>query len=1326
MGNIDYSKIYNENKENWKALTEEPHKYEALLAGHYSDSNHFVYELLQNAEDEKASRVVIEYYKDKLVFYHNGEPFDEGDVRGVSSMLMGTKDRFDAQTIGRFGMGFKSVFKYTNQPVIYSDHEAFMIKNYLLPVEITEGWDYEHEKANLQYRFGNGKTYFPFFNSDHLTKIVIPFVKTDDNGVFYNADGKDVLQKLSGLNGEILLFLTYIKDLYWINKQKNHHVRITLSDDKADKNIITCRITGSSYVRDEVSRYLRYKKVFNHVKMKSAEVAVAYKLNAVSKNVNEMGNTPVWVYFPTRDMTALPFLIHGSFETAVSREKLMTPSGFNSDLMDKLGDLIAESLTDMAKRLMITQAFIRRVLIAAFKDEESHHTIPDIKKKVTDAFIRGKLLPDRKSNYRTIKELTLPVPFQMAELCEQPVFAHTFDAAKHFVAFNNEKERNFTEYFLWLKNDLKIPVYSLADWAAHLTDGDFLPEEVNVRNFESIETLYNLLNSHRLSLYTTGLSYTRAGAYDVAIKEMLREAWNALKEAPLILNKDRRLVPAYKDKKPAIYISLSGNYRNSVNASVILPSFATTYHKLFEEAFEIPEFDDYQFIKEKIVQKYTLATKNETIKFEDRRNALEEYASDIKQIISFVEESHKYEDMRDLLKGACIIKVWNPDGKALFARPQNTYLPKSDEGVDLTKYFHPVPNYSYGTYGNYVFYNKEQINFDCSLIDFRFFNDYGIPLSKMRLLGVLTTPVIDGIRYDHSGRGDNYWDALGEFCPNIKIIGLETNLIFIEGHPADKLAKEKSSAILNLLLSISPKLAGKIRRKKTASRVTDECATELLRALKGYRWLFDKNHSLHSARELSKYELDSEIYGELPKNKEVFALLGFVEKEEDTKADAFDMVEKLDKHTKKVMFRQLARELGYDLQKMENTTGNEEQAVEAFNPNDWLSDEFPKRIVRNMDYLVRHVREQFFCADPVKYQQVYRQIRTSKSAKSDREYSLGMYTNESNTQICQICKKRAIHPEAIELSNFGIEMPQLHICLCKDCASEYKRERDNNKEHFKTKITRKIRQLNISSQADSYDIEVAKKLTVSFTQTHIAEIKEILDLIDRYGLPTPEASEEKPTIITEGVPAKNKPEEERSISTPLSSFSPNVGVSTTKITKAASVSRTMVFENDQSNAKTKPLNGSKETKRYGNSSETSIGSKGIFNPPRLAIGVRVENRQNGKGTVISIDSSIIKVKYDTGIIKKYSKDIAVKNRTLEIITDGGKKSKFTDLKGFFVQNGLETIDKRINGGSLWVVGERDKLEPYIKVANNVYGAVGAYGRGKATDYRNGWFTHSKA
>ena len=337
MGKIDYKSIYDLNQDEWKALTRDPQEYENLLAGHYSDSNHFVYELLQNAEDAfdnktgvSATKVVIEYYSDKLIFYHNGKPFDEDDVRGVSSMLMGTKSRDDAQTIGRFGMGFKSVFKYTYQPEIYSDNEAFKITSYLLPVEITEGWNCEVEKKNVACRLSNGTTFFPFAEEKHLTKIVIPFMKYGRKGNLEAVPGKDVLDKLHDLNGEILLFLSHIKTLYWNNKETKEYARISLKQEENDEKLITCRIDGTKYgEKEEIARYLKYKKVFNHEDMKNAEVSVAFRLNSRADNINEMNNPPVWVYFPTRDDTELPFLIHGSFETAVSREKLMAPSDFN-------------------------------------------------------------------------------------------------------------------------------------------------------------------------------------------------------------------------------------------------------------------------------------------------------------------------------------------------------------------------------------------------------------------------------------------------------------------------------------------------------------------------------------------------------------------------------------------------------------------------------------------------------------------------------------------------------------------------------------------------------------------------------------------------------------------------------------------------------------------------------------------------------------------------------------------------------------------------------------------------------------------------------------
>lgn len=67
------------------------------------------------------------------------------------------------------------------------------------------------------------------------------------------------------------------------------------------------------------------------------------------------------------------------------------------------------------------------------------------------------------------------------------------------------------------------------------------------------------------------------------------------------------------------------------------------------------------------------------------------------------------------------------------------------------------------------------------------------------------------------------------------------------------------------------------------------------------------------------------------------------------------------------------------------------------------------------------------------------------------------------------------------------------------------------------------------------------------------------------------------------------------------------------------------------------------------------------------------------------------------------------------------------LKDFFAEKGLEVIDKRSAGGCLWLVGEKEALEPYIKEAGKLFGAYGKYAAkgGKVTKNRGGWYTTSR-
>lgn len=1122
MGKIDYRKIYETNKDEWKALTREPQKYEALLAGHYSDSNHFVYELLQNAEDARATRVVIEYHGDKLVFYHDGKPFDEGDVKGVSSMLMGTKDKNDASTIGKFGMGFKSVFKYTSLPEVYSDEEAFRIENYLLPVEMPGAWDYQTEKQKLSYEVTEGGRFTPFVSSEHLTKFVIPFAKKKDDGSLVSVPGNEVLTKLEGLTGEILLFLTHIKLLYWVDRKTGKFAKIMLSEAENDDRLITCRIEGSAYAgKEDISRYLKYKKVFNHPEMNNAEVSVAYKVNNRANNINEMAHTDIWVYFPTRDNTDLPFLVHGSFETAVSREKLMTPSAFNDALFDELGNLIVESLEDLRNRKMITQVFIRRVLIAAFEDEENNNTIPGLKEKVSECFRQGDYLPDKDGGYRGVDEVVMAVPFGIADFFGSSLFAQSFSKIKGFVAFNNERETNFTEYFYWLINELDVHTFTLDKWADCLKSiGE---QKVNAGTLEELKEFYAFLSDYRESLYGDNLSYTRSGPYERMIKNSIVRAWEALKRAPLILNAEDVLVPAIKAGMPNIYLGASSKYRSVVTSAIVNSKIASEFERLLEDGFEITEFDNFQYIKEKIIKKYINI--GSEIGFEDDDNFEIEYIEDIQQIISHMEETHYVREMQELLEDAYIIKIKKDSDVATFAKPGEVHTDISEEGIDLDIYYAAIPYQEEmmcyddddEEYTDYEYYG-----FDYDAVDKDFYLEHGIALKQLELFGLITTPIEEGNRRQE-GVGDGYWVAMGEYCPQMEINGIDDNLEYIERHPDEELARQKSAEIFKLLLSSTKKLSGKVRYRKN-SPYEKEGKAWCLRTLTSYHdWVYCKDGKMARPNTISKYDLDTSVYGELHPSKEKYEVLGFIETSADSKADAFELVDALDKRDKKLLLKQLARELG--LQVGEATEEiHDEDDEEVFNPENWISSEFPIHKVRNKDSLIQHVREQFFCADPVKYMPVLRQIRVSKSTRMMRSYVIGMYTNESNAHICQICKEPAQFVEVTEIANFGLELPQMHLCLCKNCASKYKSIRDSRKDDYKVKVHNAIASMDVDN-SEEFEIGLNADVSVTFTQTHLAEVQALLMLIDEYGLPDDENSDIEEVVNTHG-PLGNMPRKE--------------------------------------------------------------------------------------------------------------------------------------------------------------------------------------------------------
>ena len=100
-----------------------------LLAHQYSKKTHFIFELLQNAEDALATEIEFHVESQRLVFSHNGERlFSDENVESITSIGKSTKQA-DYTQIGKHGIGFKAVFAYTHTPRIHSGDKHFDIED---------------------------------------------------------------------------------------------------------------------------------------------------------------------------------------------------------------------------------------------------------------------------------------------------------------------------------------------------------------------------------------------------------------------------------------------------------------------------------------------------------------------------------------------------------------------------------------------------------------------------------------------------------------------------------------------------------------------------------------------------------------------------------------------------------------------------------------------------------------------------------------------------------------------------------------------------------------------------------------------------------------------------------------------------------------------------------------------------------------------------------------------------------------------------------------------------------------------------------------------
>ncbi len=328
----------------------------------YSDQAHFIYELLQNADDVKATSAHFRLEDDGLFFTHNGpirftvsDPRHEeadtnngtlGHINAITSIANSNKTE---SSIGKFGVGFKAVFQYTQTPHIYDPEIRFKIERFIVPHLLDADLD-ERESSKTVFLF-------PF---DHLTKS--PQESHDE-----------ILEKLKSLEFPVL-FLSCLESVSFeaAGVTGIYTKKITRKLEQEDITVQWLTLT----LELDGERTLHRLLLFTQDNDGEHPCSIGYALGEDGRLMPI--DRPAFCFFPTKEATNLKFILHAPFFLTDSRESIKAGESHNQDLIRQLAELAADSLPILRDEKLIDDGILE---VIPYKD--AGFGAPDDRSKIS-------------------------------------------------------------------------------------------------------------------------------------------------------------------------------------------------------------------------------------------------------------------------------------------------------------------------------------------------------------------------------------------------------------------------------------------------------------------------------------------------------------------------------------------------------------------------------------------------------------------------------------------------------------------------------------------------------------------------------------------------------------------------------------------------------------------------------------------------------------------------------------------------------------------------------------------------------------------------------
>ncbi|MBV9450607.1 MAG: hypothetical protein JO345_32430 [Streptosporangiaceae bacterium] len=364
----DYEKIREENiaRYGWDTAVLD------LLGKLYSERTHFIFELIQNAEDAGATDLAFELFDDRLEVWHDGRPFTEADVRGVCGVGQ-TEKAGDLTKIGKFGIGFKSVYAYTRSPRVHSGGESFRIENYVRPHSVEPRDDLDERD----------------------TLFVFPF---DHDGVPPATAAREISAALGAIAPATLLFLRNIERL----RVAGAGVASAVISRSVDNGPGTSRRVGLTKGR-ATERWLVWRRPVDA--FPGYQVELAFRLH--QDQIAGCASSPLTVFLPTQKETFLGFVVQGPYRTTPARDNIGEHDPANQILVRETAALLIDVLAELRAGDRLTPDVMTAMPLDPGRFPRGSVFRP-LFDAVRDAFAREDLIPVADGGYRRAGEVRLP------------------------------------------------------------------------------------------------------------------------------------------------------------------------------------------------------------------------------------------------------------------------------------------------------------------------------------------------------------------------------------------------------------------------------------------------------------------------------------------------------------------------------------------------------------------------------------------------------------------------------------------------------------------------------------------------------------------------------------------------------------------------------------------------------------------------------------------------------------------------------------------------------------------------------------------------------